>query len=236
MHSADYVIEEIKSIKEVKPNPRRVRIYDDLYIVNKKRTHEIAERVHAEGLHQEFDFVCWARANLLDKAMVASLKKMNMKYVEFGAESGSSQVFSKIKPGCGMEENQQAIDILCDNGLLPSCSIIMGHPLETEADLMATYEFVEKNVDKLLGVEFNNAIPWPGTDLWNYAKERGWVHEAMDFSTIRECIHFPNYSTKKYPYLNQNISPERYEKILEGFQELFWKFQDKQREAEELTA
>ncbi len=236
MHSADYVVDEIKSIREIKPNPRRIRIFDDLYIVNKKRTLEIAEKVHAEGLNQEFDFVCWARANLLDKEMIAALIKMNMKYVEFGAESGSSQVFSKIKPGCAMDENQRAIDMLYDNGLYPSCSIIMGHPLETEQDLMATYEFIEKNSNKLLGVEFNTAIPWPGTDLWDYAKERGWVHDAMDFSTIRECIHFPNYSTKKYPYLNEKIAPERYESILEGFRELFWKFENKQTKLEGFMA
>jgi len=136
-------------------------------------------------------------------------------------------VLSKIKPASTIDENQVAIDLLSDNGIHPSCSVILGHPNETEEDLWSTYEFIEKNMDKLLEVEFNVAIPWPGTDLWNIAKERGLVGEEMDFGVLKECAHFPNYSTDLYPYLNTVIAPERFDVILVEFKRLFHKMMNK---------
>ncbi|HEX5035068.1 MAG TPA: radical SAM protein [bacterium] len=222
-HSTDYVIEEIKSIKQAFPDLHHIRIFDDLYIVDRNRTKEIAERVAAEGLSQEISFGCWGRANLLDKDLLRAFQKMNMMYVAFGAESGSSRVLSKIKPASSIDENQLAIDMLNDHGVHPSCSVILGHPNETEEDLWATYDFIERNMGKLLEVEFNVAIPWPGTELWDVARARGLVGEDMDFGVLKECAHFPNYSTELYPYLNTVISPERFDLILVEFKRLFKK-------------
>src|SRR5262249_31844066 len=138
-------------------------------------------------------------------------------------ESGSSRVLSRIKPGVSIEENQRAIDLLHSNGIRASCSVILGHPYETEDDLWATYEFLEKNMDKLFEIEFNVAIPWPGTELWEIAKRRGLVSEKMNFTALKECAYFPNYSTEGFPYLNERIPPQRFDEILNEFKGLFWK-------------
>lgn len=226
-HSVDYVLREIKSIKEHFPEIRHIRIFDDLYIVDKKRVREIALRVEAEGLNREVSFGCWGRANLIDDEMIDAFKRMNMLYVAFGAESGSSRVLSQIKPASTISENQEAIDRLTDHGVNPSCSVILGHPRETEADLWATYEFIERNMGKLLEIEFNVAIPWPGTDLWKFALGRGLVKEDMNFESLKECAYFPNYSTELYPYLNQEIPPEKFERILVEFKRLYRKMMNK---------
>jgi radical SAM superfamily enzyme YgiQ (UPF0313 family) len=226
-NSPEYVLGEIKSIRTNYPNVKHIRIFDDLYIVDKNRVVEIAERVDGEGLNKELSFACWGRANLIDERMVHAFKKMNMAYVAFGAESGSSKVMSKVKPGCSVEENQRAINLLADNGIRTSCSFIMGHPGETEEDLLATYRFIEKNLSKLCEIEFNVAIPWPGTGLWNYSKNKGLVSEDMSFANLRECGYFANYSTDIHPYLNDQIAPERFDQIMVDFKKLFWKMAKK---------
>jgi len=227
MNSPEYVLDEIKSIRMHYPQVNNIRIFDDLYIVNPKRVAKIADLVHAEGLHQELAFGCWGRANLIDAKAIESFKKMNMAHVAFGAESGSSRVLSHIKPGCTVEQNQRSIELLYDNGIQPVVSLILGHPLETEDDLWATYEFVERNLDKLHDVEFNVATPWPGTELWQGALKRGRVHPEMDFNVLRETGFFPNYITDEFPYLNQRIAPERFDQILAEFKKLFWKISNK---------
>ena len=226
-NSPEYVLEEIKSIKLNYPSVKHIRIYDDLYIVDKKRVQKIAELVDAQGLSQILSFGCWGRANLIDEEMVETFKKMNMAYVAFGAESGSSKVMSSIKPGCSVEENQRAIDCLADNGIRASCSFIMGHPRETEQDLWETYKFIDKNFDKLFEIEFNVAIPWPGTELWRYASQKGLVSDRMNFEKLKECAYFPNYSTDTHPYLNNWIPPYRFEEIMVDFKKLFKKMAKK---------
>lgn len=223
-HSPGYVIEELKSIRAAFPQVRHIRIFDDLFVVDRKRVHEIAERVAAEGLDREFSFGCWVRANLVDDAVLDSFQKMNMLYAAFGAESGSSRVLSKIKPGCSLEDNQRTIDLLNDRGVLVECSVILGHPLETEEDLWATYGFLEKNFEKIYDVEMNTAIPWPGSEFWELAKARGIVHETMDFNILKEYTQLANYSTEEYPYLNEQISAERFDKIMVSFKKLYWKW------------
>jgi len=226
-HSASYVVDEIKAIKQAFPEVRHIRIFDDLYIVGKRRAIEIAERVAAEGLNKDLSYACWGRANLLDKDLLKALRKMNMMYVAFGAESGSSEILGRIKPASTLDENQRAIDRLHDQGVHPSCSFILGHPQESESDLWSTYAFIERNMDKLLEIEFNVAIPWPGTALWKDALDRGIVSETMNFDVLKECAYFPNYSTDLYPYLNRHIAPERFEVILEEFKTLFSKMMKK---------
>ncbi len=222
-HSPSYVVQEVRYIRECFSHVRHIRIFDDLFIVDRKRVIEIAERVAAEGLHQEVNFGCWVRANLLDDSMIRAFKKMNMLYAAFGAESGSSRVVSQIKPGCTVQQNQEAVDRLYDQGIVAGFSVILGHPLETEDDLWATYEFIEKNLDKVFEVEMNVAVPWPGTELWATALQRGIVREAMDFNILKECAVLPNYSTEDYPYLNEKIPPSRFEEILDHFKKLYWK-------------
>lgn len=222
-HSPRHVLDEIKSIKAHYPSVKHIRIFDDLYIVDKKRVAQIADLVAAEGLNQILSFGCLGRANLIDLPTVQAFNKMNINYVAFGAESGSSKVMSKIKPGCSVNENQQAIDLLADHGIRTACSLILGHPRETEADLWETYRFIEKNFDKLYEIEFNVAIPWPGTELWHHALKRGLVREDMCFDTLKECAYFPNFSTDTHPYLNENIDPQRFEEILVDFKKLFKK-------------
>jgi len=222
--SPNYVVREIEDIHLHYPQVKHIRIFDDLYVVQKKRVREIAEQVNAAGLSQELSFSCWGRANLLDDAMVETFHKMNITHVAFGAESGSSRIISQIKPGSSVEQNQQAIDTLSKNGIKVACSVILGHPLEQEADIWATYEFIEKNFDKIHDIEFNVAIPWPGTDLWQRALANGKVSPDMNFSSLKEVGFFPNYCTDYYPYLNLDIPPDRFDEMMGKFKRLFWKF------------
>jgi len=229
VHSPEYVLAEIKEIKRHFPEVKHIRIFDDLFIVNRRRVHEIAELIHAEGLDQEISFGCWGRGNLIDDALIEDFRKMNMLYVAFGAESGSSRVLSKIKPGTTLEQNQNAIDRLYDGGIHTSCSVILGHPQETEEDIWATYNFIAGNFNKLLEIEFNVALPWPGTELWRFAEQRGLVSRAMNFDRLKECAYFPNYSAELYPYLNEQITPERFEVIINDFKLLYKEMMRKMR-------
>ncbi|MBI2335516.1 MAG: radical SAM protein [Deltaproteobacteria bacterium] len=221
VHSPEYVVEEIKAIQNHFPEVKHIRFFDDLFIVQRGRVEKIAELIHAEGLDKKLSFSCWGRANLIDDAMVKTFKKMNMKYVAFGAESGSSRMMAQIKPGSSVELNQKAIDYLYDEGIHPACSILMGHPLEQEEDLRATHEFLTHNLAKLSQVELNVSIPWPGTALWQEGKKLGLVHDFMDFSILKEAAFFPNYNTEEFPYLNRNINPKRFMEIMGEFKTLY---------------
>lgn len=221
VHSPSYVVQDIQNIKNHFPEVRNIRFFDDLFITQKKRVAELANLLSKEGLNEGLSYSCWGRANLFDDEMIDALKKMNMKYVAFGAESGSSSLMSKVKPGSSTDLNQAAIHILQKNDIRVIASVILGHPDETEEDLLETLAFVKKNEKNFNQVEFNVALPWPGTDIWNYAKSVGLVADDMDFSSIREAGHFPNYNTSDFPYLNKHMSPERFMTILDEFKEIY---------------
>jgi len=97
----------------------------------------------------------------------------------------------------------------------------MGHPLEQEEDLRATFEFLTQNVSKLGYVELNVSIPWPGTVLWQEGKKLGLVDDFMDFSVLKEAAFFPQYNTDEFPYLNRNIKPKRFMEIMDEFKTLY---------------
>lgn len=180
--SAKYVVREVKYLYETY-GVREIDFWDDLFIVNKQRIKDIIKLLRKEKLLGKISFSCAVRSNLIDESMVRLLKKLNVKGVSMGLESGTPRVLNFLKGNnINIKNHMKAVKLFKKYGIEPSASFIIGSPTETREEIMQTFKFIKDS--KLRGFGVYVLTPLPGTPIWEYAKERGMVSEKMDWSTL----------------------------------------------------
>lgn len=177
--SPEYVVGEIKELVE-KYKVEHISMYDDLFALDKKRLEKIAEIIIREKLDERVMISCQGRANIFTEEICRILKSMNVIDVGFGFESGSERMLSYLKGNSvTVEQNRKAIKICKKYGLKAVGFFMVGSPGETREDIEKTIEFIKKNpIDEGF---VTITTPFPGTDVWDYAANKGLLKEPIDW-------------------------------------------------------
>lgn len=219
--SPERVITEIKDIID-KFGLKFFIFYDDVFTLNKKRLKAIVERLKGDEITKNTVFSCLGRINLIDTEVIKLLKMGNIQFLFFGTEFASNSLLKKYKDkNPTIEEVQKTIDLLYNEGINIRTSFIIGSPGETEKDLASTYNFIEKNKEKLFEVEINPLIAFPGTEIWEYALGKGLVDNHMDWSRLKEYPFLPAFNASKYIYLNEKVPYVKFLDYIKKFDELY---------------
>jgi len=186
LHSADYVVGEIKEIVE-KYNIHHICLWDDLFTINKNRLQEIVQLLKQEGLKDKIEFLVNGRADLLNREICQLLKEMGVTRISIGFESGSEQILDYLKKNTvTVQQNYQALRLCKEFGIKVHGFFIIGSPMETEEDLKRTLKLA-KDPDMDTFVTFQ-LTPLPNTDVWRYAKEKGIIKGEFKLNPMFQTI------------------------------------------------
>lgn len=186
--SAEYVVAEIEMlIREYKVTT--IRLFDDLFIAKRSRLEEILQLLEKRNLLGKIKFTCNCRANLIDNEMADLLARLGVVSVGFGLESADEDTLRYLKCGSvSVEQNRKAVSIVKSRGIAANASFVIGSPQETRESIMRTYNFIRSTA--LDTFEIYVLTPFPGTPVWDYAKERGLVDETnLDFSRLNVNLY-----------------------------------------------
>ncbi len=170
------VIEELKLLKE-NYNIDGLYFVDDTLLANKVWLLEFLEEFCK--LNYNLAWGCLSRVNNIDEEIAQALAKAGCKQLEFGVESGSQKVLKNLKKGTTVEQAINAFKIAKKYKIRPSGSFMVGSPGETYEDIDLTYKIVKKL--KPAFVTFFYITPYPGTELYDYAKKNNYL-KTEDFS------------------------------------------------------
>lgn len=209
--SAEYVVRELQHIVDTAPHVKSVYILDDLYVADRRRLREMARLIDQTGLNKRLSFHGFVRSNLVDDEMCELLKTMNVSAIRFGAESGSDDVLQLMERGgkCSVASHQNAIDLAYKHGMKCGASFMLGFPGEKLADMHKTFDFMRRNEEKMFIEGFYLTVPLPGTELWTWAAERGYVSEDMDWRKLNLSFQNPDFDWDGFLYLNDQNVPRR---------------------------
>ena len=169
-HSPEKVIENLKPLIE-KFKIDGIRFFDDNFFVNKERAFKI---VNALGL----PYLAEARVEYVDEDFVRRLKESKCQEILFGFESGSERILSEVvKKGTTTKETIRAVTLFKDTGMVASGSFVFGFPTETAEEYKETMKFIVKllEINKNLAFTCGWFLPFPGTGLYEKAKELGFM-------------------------------------------------------------
>ena len=183
-HSAKYVLDEIKYLIDTY-NVEAINIIDDLCIADKTRLKRIVQMIENNGINKQIQFNINGRANLLTEDRVRLIKRMNAVQISIGFESGSEKVLNYLKGGTVTQnQNINALELAKKYKIPVGAQFMIGTPGESMNDLECTLKFIEHYKNWMSHINLNITTPLPGTQLWNYALDQGFVSNDMDFTKL----------------------------------------------------
>jgi len=204
--SVKHIKEELfEIINRIESYPH-VRILDDVFALNIKKLEAIKNFILEHSFQKKVTFDCSVRADLFNEEICKILKDMNVTRILLGAESGTDRILKYYRKGQTAEDNQRVLDLCNDYGIEVTASFIIGAPPETEDDLKETYNFIRKNRGNFWNVHVHPLDPLPGTEIWNYAKKRGFV---TDYDEEIKSVN-----------LSEHLSDDLFREYLKSFLEL----------------
>jgi len=215
-HSAKRVVEELLEIVEKYSHQKHISIYDELFITNKKRLKEISDLIVSEKINKKVSFSCLCKSDIFDEETAEILKRMNVSIAVFGFESGEQKTLEYLKgKSAKVQDSIKSIDICNKHGIHCGASFLLASPVETKEALNKTYWFIRNNVPPMTSTGIFYLTPFPNTQIWDLALEKGLVSENNEDWEHYNYVEF-NESVHKKVFLNEHYSIEYFEDIYEN--------------------
>jgi radical SAM superfamily enzyme YgiQ (UPF0313 family) len=168
--SAESVLNELRCLKK-KYNIKTVSFFDETFTLDRKRIIQISKEMMEERI--DITWYCNTRVNLVDRELLQIMKAGGCRGISYGIESGSQAILDRAKKRITVKQAENAIRWAKDAGIKVYCSFIFGLPGETWETIHETLHFVKKTLPT--SAQFNVAVPYPGTELYDYARQKGYI-------------------------------------------------------------
>jgi hypothetical protein len=110
------------------------------------------------------------RADRADREVLTRMREVGFRYLAIGVDAGNDRMLEVIKKGETMEQIENAISIACELEYDIKLFFVFGNPTETPEDVRDMARISLKY--PISEVHFNNIIPYPGTELFQWIKEQ----------------------------------------------------------------
>ncbi len=172
VRSPEKVIEEIDVLVN-QYGIKNIGIADDNFIVNRKRTERICDMLIEGGYNRKVDWLCALRADGVDEPLLRKMSAAGCKCICVGIETGSQRLMNILNKHLKLEKVEKGVKMMRKVGIKVRGTFLLGIPTETEEETLQTIHFAKKL--KLDFAKFNMITPYPGTELYQMAKERGQI-------------------------------------------------------------
>jgi radical SAM superfamily enzyme YgiQ (UPF0313 family) len=207
----DNVVDEIEECV-TKYGLGEFNFHDDILPLRRERTIEICREIRRRKL--DISWVGMTRVNFVWDDVMLEMKKAGCRKLMFGLESGSNELLEIMKKKATVEEARDAFAICKRAGIKTMASFMLGNIGETEETVRQTIDLAkELNPDT---VAFFISVPYPGTELYNVAKQKGWVREDVtwsDYTVVgdgRPIVILPDISPEELKYWQSRAIREFY--------------------------
>lgn len=205
VRSADNIHDEMVSAKALFPQAKEF-FFDDDTFTDHPQLREIAGKIADLGI----TWSCNARANV-PEGTLKLLKESGLRLLTVGFESGNQQILNNIRKGIHIDGARRFARAARAAGVLIHATFILGLPGETRETIEETMAFA-REIDPY-SLQVSLAAPYPGTKLYEQAKQEGWLMDEGD-GLVREGIQ---NSVISYPWLTK-------EEIFEAVETFYRRF------------
>jgi len=183
------VIEELEYMVG-KFGSKGIYFIDDNFTINRKRTIEICHLIKERKL--DIQWACDTRVDLLSADLLKEMREAGCRTIFFGIQSGSQRILDKLNTHTTREKIVEAFKLCRKAGINIACSLMLGIPGETIADMQETYKFAEK-----LGPDwctFYVFIACPTSCLYDEVLQKDLYDRMNDFLAFVKTDQF-NYES-----------------------------------------
>ena len=179
------IIDHIKLLKE-KYGVSHIDIGDENFGSYKEETLSLVKALKDLDLTWNAGGV---RAHTINYEMLKQWKENGCQSVMFGIESGSPTMLKVMEKKITLEQNIAAIKATYDADLLTVIQLVIGMPGETDKTINETVDFLinvmdyyprpfRNKIDFLVSTNYAQSLP--GTPLYEYSREHGFIGKNID--------------------------------------------------------
>ena len=208
MQPLDQIVDHLQHLKD-QYDVGFVNIGDENFGSNRKLTNELAVCLGEMGFLWRAGGV---RARTVDLETLKHWKANGCLAVFYGIESGSQTMLDVMEKNTTVQMNVDALKWTGEAGLFTVVQLVLAMPGETDETVLETTEFlktVSPSVSMHMGLpgssqSINYAQALPGTPLYEYAREHGYIGNNIDDeeqylikisdTDAYESDHFINYT------------------------------------------
>ncbi|MCL4479780.1 MAG: B12-binding domain-containing radical SAM protein [Deltaproteobacteria bacterium] len=185
--SPENIIEELKWAQH-KYRITGFWIIDDVFNLDIKRSKQICHALIEADLNMVWSCPNGLRADRVDPELAGLMFESGCRSVSVGVESADPDILKTVKKGETIEDIEKGIKTFKKSGIDVNGFFIVGLPGDSFQAERRSVEFVKK-----LGINalFNMLVPYPGTELWDWAKIN-----AKFLGDPEDGLHFSNASNK----------------------------------------
>jgi radical SAM superfamily enzyme YgiQ (UPF0313 family) len=198
MKELDYVLNFLRM--------KSVVIVDDNFTLHKKRAESICDAIVENGY--KFFWSCGngIRADRIWPDLAEKMHRAGCVEVAFGIESLDDGVFAQLTKGEEIRHIRHGIQVVQEAGINVTGFFMIGLPGSTYRKDLRTLSLARKL--KLNNYYFGLTVPYPGTELWNWAQKNArflvpWQNSYHISEVFREGLQRikvePVFDTPGYP-------------------------------------
>ena len=173
VRSIPHVMEEVLWIKKNLPEVKEIFFDDDTLTDNIPRVEALSKELAKHNIV----WSCNAKANVPRKTLEI-LKENGLRLLLVGYESGNQKILINIKKGLRVDVARRFTKDCHELGIKIHGTFILGLPGETKETIQETLNFAKEINPHTIQVSLG--APYPGTFLYNQAKENGWLANDID--------------------------------------------------------
>ncbi len=195
--SATSILNEIRILQR-DYGIKEVAFYDDTFTLFKDVVREFCETIIREKI--DITWSCFTRVDYVNEELLKLMKQAGCHLILFGVESADEQILKNIKKNISLKQVEEVVKLARKLGIETRASFMFGNQGETEETIKKTIDFAIKlDPDE---VQFNIATAYPGTELFVWAKEKGYIKTFNwdDYSMSNIVLELPGLSKEKMQY------------------------------------
>lgn len=227
LRSIENLIEEMKILY------RKYRINcfhfnDELVMVTAKRTIDFCKAILDAGLKIKFNIN--GRLNTVNEEVLKALKKAGCTYVNYGIEAYDQKVLDIMKKDLTIEEIDRGLDLTVKHGLGVGINIIFGNIGDTKETLQKGVKLIRKYYKYDRCRTIRPVTPYPGSDLYYFAIEKGLLKGPEDFFKKHKnsdalTVNFTEMSDEEFYKtlfeVNKEMGRKYYNRFADDLEEAF---------------
>lgn len=210
--SVKNVVDEVEECVK-KYNLGEFNFHDELFTLKRDRTIEICREIQRRKL--DIAWVCMVRVDYVWEDVLKEMKKAGCKKIMFGFESGSQEILDIMKKRTTIKQALDAVMLVKKVGIKTAGNFMFGNIGETEETIQESIKLAKiLNTDT---VAFFIASPYPGTEFYEIAKNRGYLRKDLDWKDFtlvsddaRPPLNLPGLTSERIAYWQKRAYKEYY--------------------------
>ena len=170
----DNVFEEIDLLVQ-KYNVKSLGIIDELFVSNKKRILDFCKRIKKYNI----TWSAQARVDGVNEEILKAMREAGCLAISYGIESASNEILKGMKKNTTIEQIEHAFEITRNAYIKPSGNFLYGDINETCETFNQTLKWYSEHPQ--FDCSFNRIIILPGSDLYTYAIENGFIKDEIKY-------------------------------------------------------